>query len=66
MLDQAEKVAEQLPVEVRDNAFQLYVDDSEYVVLTDQEPQTGEATVTGTVIEPGRFVEHGFIFAESV
>ncbi|WP_323190762.1 hypothetical protein [Halostella sp. PRR32] len=65
-LNDLEELAETTPYEVRDYTFTLFVDGERYIVFTDQEPQTGTATVEGTVIEDPPNHYNSYILADNV
>lgn len=65
-LNKMQDLVEKFNVEPRDNAFVLTDGDKHWLVFTNQEPKTGEATVEGTIAVEATRNTRGAIFADSV
>lgn len=65
-LDKMENLTERFDVNSRPHAFFLTDGDRRWMVFSDTKPQTGRATVRGTIVIPSRYGQIGAIFADSV
>ncbi len=65
-LEEMQTFADRFGLETRENAFILTDGKKTWVVFSDAEPKTGEATVEGTIALEATTEQRGAIFADSV
>jgi len=65
-LEEMQTLADRFGLETRENAFVLTDGEKTWVVFSDAEPKTGEATVKGTIALEATNDQRGAIFADSV